>query len=308
MEPKLNKVTIVGMGALGVLFGELLEKALGPDAVTFAADPARIARYRKEGVFCNGNPCVFRYADNSGDVSPADLVLFAVKATALEEAIEIARPHVGENTILLSILNGISSEEIIGAALGAEHVLFCVAQGMDAVKLGNHLTYSHGGQLCIGVPADQPEKLPLLRQVAQLLEKARIPYQIETDILHRLWSKWMLNVGVNQVCMAEEGTYGTVQREGPARERMKSAMREVIELAELEHVAVTEADLAFYVNLVDTLDPDGMPSMRQDGLAHRYSEVELFSGTVLKKANAHGLSVPVNEALYRQIKEMEARY
>ncbi|MPN17095.1 hypothetical protein SDC9_164445 [bioreactor metagenome] len=118
----------------------------------------------------------------------------------------------------------------------------------------------------------------------------------------------MLNVGVNQVVMAQEGTYETVQQPGAARERMRAAMAEVLALAELEGIPLTQADLDGYVALIDTLNPQGMPSMRQDGLQHRATEVEFFAGTVLQKAKKHGLAVPVNEALYRQIHAMETAY
>ena len=118
----------------------------------------------------------------------------------------------------------------------------------------------------------------------------------------------MLNVGVNQVVMVWEGDYGTVQAPGAARAQMIAAMREVIALSRLEGVPVTEDDLAFYVNLIDTLSPAGMPSMRQDGLAHRPSEVELFSGTVCRLAAKHGLDVPVNRQLYDTVRAMEAAY
>ena len=118
----------------------------------------------------------------------------------------------------------------------------------------------------------------------------------------------MLNVGVNQVVMVREGNYGTVQVPGEARAQMIAAMREVIQLSALEGVPVTEADLEYYVNLIDTLSPEGMPSMRQDGLARRKSEVELFSGTVLRLAAKHGLDVPVNRRLYDAILAMEAAY
>ena len=118
----------------------------------------------------------------------------------------------------------------------------------------------------------------------------------------------MLNVGVNQVVMVCEGNYGTIQRPGEPRERMIAAMREVMALSALEGIPVTEADLRYYTELLDTLDPEGMPSMRQDGLARRKSEVELFSGTVCRLAAKHGLAVPVNARLYRDITEMESVY
>ena len=118
----------------------------------------------------------------------------------------------------------------------------------------------------------------------------------------------MLNVGVNQAVMIYKGTYGTVQHPGEARELMKAAMREVIVLAEKENVNLTEKDLEEYVSLLDTLDPNGMPSMRQDGVVHRKSEVELFSGTVLSLAKKHGVPVPVNQKIYEIIRDMESKY
>lgn len=118
----------------------------------------------------------------------------------------------------------------------------------------------------------------------------------------------MLNVGVNQVVMINEGNYGTVQKEGKERQMMKDAMKEVIELASYEGVKLSNKDLEGYVKLTDTLDPKGMPSMRQDGLMKRPSEVELFSGTVLKLAKKYNLEMKVNEYLYKKVKDMESGY
>ena len=76
---------------------------------------------------------------------PADLLIFTVKYNGLKDAIQAVKNHVGDQTIILSALNGISSESVIGQAYGEEKILYCVAQGMDAVKEGNQLTYDHIG-------------------------------------------------------------------------------------------------------------------------------------------------------------------
>lgn len=296
-------ITIVGMGALGILYGDILTAALGRDSVTFLADENRIQKYRQDGVFCNGRPCDFRM---SSQAAPADLLIFAVKGNDLNSAMRSAENAVGEDTIILSLLNGISSEEILAEHFPKGHIVHCIAQGMDAVKLGNRLTYSHKGELRIGTP--DPALLPFVGRAAEILENGGVPYAVEKDILHRLWSKWMLNVGVNQVVMVNEGTYGSVQRPGEARDTMIAAMEEVKKLSGYAKTGVTEEDLQSYVNLLDTLDPNGMPSMRQDGISRRYSEVELFAGTVIKKAAGYGLPVPVNQMLYQKIKEIEATY
>ena len=296
-------ITIIGMGALGILFGDILTASLGRDAVTFLADEQRIQKYRQDGVFCNGRACDFQM---SNQASCADLLIFAIKGNGLYDAMESSKSAVGENTIILSLLNGISSEEILAQYFPKGNIVHCIAQGMDAVKLGNKLTYSHKGELRIGTP--DPALSPFVERATEILKCGGVPYVVEEDILHRLWSKWMLNVGVNQIVMVNEGTYGTVQCPGEPRDTMIAAMREVVKLSEYAKTGVTEDDLTFYVNLLDTLDPNGMPSMRQDGIAHRYSEVELFAGTVIKKAEQYGVSVPVNQMLYRRVKEMEAAY
>lgn len=308
MDTKITNVTIIGMGALGVLYGDHFSRTLGAEHVRFLADSERIRRYQESRILCNGRECHVSYQDTAKEGEKAQLLIFAVKATALEEAIEEARPYVDEDTIILSVLNGISSEEIISRKLGRGTVLYSVAQGMDAVKDGSQVTYSRIGTLCIGIPTDQPHKQPMLDRIVELFDRTGLPYVVEADILHRIWGKWMLNVGLNQTVMVKEGSYRTVQAPGEAREMMIAAMREVIQIAQKEQVPVTEADLEEYLQLIDILSPDGMPSMRQDGLARRYSEVELFAGTVLKKAEALGIDVPVNRYLYQTVQAMEQAY
>lgn len=301
----IESVSLIGMGALGILYGDILTEALGAQNVNFLADRNRVEKYRAGGVFCNGRKCTFTVKDCAEQSAPPDLLIFAVKGTALDSAIGTARGHVGKNTIIISLLNGISSEEIIAAAFGKEHLIYCIAQGMDALRTGNRLEYEHKGELRIGLPSELSANTPLLKDTAELFDRASLPYKIETDIMHRMWSKWMLNVGVNQVVMVTGGTFATVQKDGPAREMMKAAMREVVALSEKEKTGLTENDLKEYVALIDTLNPAGMPSMRQDGLAGRKTEVELFAGTVIRKALRYNIPVPVNRQLYDTVKKME---
>lgn len=303
---KIERIAIVGMGALGILYGGFLTDQLGRDSVGFVADPVRRERYGAARITSNGRACDFRLIPSEQPCAPADLVIFAVKATGLERAMEDAAGQIGDSTILLSLLNGISSEEQLAARFGGRNVVYCVAQGMDAVKRNFDLTYTVMGQLCVGAP--RAEQIPALDAVCELFDRTGLPYVREADILRRQWGKLMLNVGVNQVVMVFEGNYGTIQAPGKPRDMMIAAMREVMALARCEGVRITEDDLNFYVDLMNKMSPAGMPSMRQDGLNRRRSEVELFSGTVRRLAKKHGLEVPVNDWLYKTVAEMESQY
>ena len=119
---EIKKIGIIGQGALGVMYGNHLKKRLGNENVFFIADEGRVSRYRKTEIICNGESCGFSYRSPKEAVT-ADLIIFAVKFMGMEGALETVKPFVGENTMFLSVLNGISSEEMIEKAYGAEHVL-----------------------------------------------------------------------------------------------------------------------------------------------------------------------------------------
>ena len=300
----MQTVGIVGLGALGVLFGERLLSG-GAD-VSIIADEARVQRYRRDGVLCNGEPVAFAYK-TPAQAEPVDLLIFATKESGLRGAMDTAEGFIGENTLILSVLNGVSSEETIAARFGEKNVLYCVAQGMDAVKTGSALTYAHAGVIVLG--EKEPGAIsPRVQQVADFLNAHGVTAQPVGDMVRRQWGKLMLNVGINQTVMVFEGDYGTVQRSGKPREIMLAAMREVQKLAELEGYPVSDEEFDGWVRLGDSLSPTGKPSMRQDGEAHRKSEVELFAGAIIRRAERFGLDVPVNRWLYDTVKKMEAAY
>ncbi|MEH7345502.1 2-dehydropantoate 2-reductase [Bacillus sp. JJ1532] len=305
---EIKTISIIGLGALGVLFGHHLSKRMPKGNLRIIADKGRIERYRSEHVYCNEERCDFHYVTPEEHVDPADLLIFTVKNDGLTDAIQACKNHVGEHSIILSALNGITSEAIIGDAYGMDKVLYCVAQGMDAVKVGNQLTYDHMGMLCFGDRDSDEKSIEKVRAVAQFFDKKEIPYQIIPEMYKHLWSKFMLNVGVNQTVAVYGGNYGEIQRLGQARETMIAAMREVMVLSVKEGIHLTEENIEYWLNVLSKLSPEGKPSMAQDLEANRFSEVELFSGTVLALGRKHGISTPVNEKLYNRIKAIESEY
>ncbi|WP_171038076.1 ketopantoate reductase family protein [Aquibacillus sediminis] len=304
---EISRVSIIGLGALGILFGYQLSKQMPKQNLRIVADQNRIHKYTSHGVYCNGELCEFNYMTPEQPCEPADLIIFAVKENGLDDAIEAMKKHVGENTIILSALNGISSEEIIGRTFGHDKVLYSVAQGMDAVKVGNQLTYENKGMLCFG-EREAGVDSEKMQRVANFFDQVDFPYEVDVNMMKRQWGKFMLNVGVNQTVAVYETNYGGVQRQGKARDTMVAAMKEVIALSKKEGVDLSEDDLTYWLQILATLSPEGKPSMRQDLEAKRYSEVELFSGTVLELSRKHGIQTPVNRYLYDSIKRIESQY
>ncbi len=301
----IKNAAIIGMGALGLLYGSKIYKNIGKDAVSYILDDDRFESYKKKSFTVNGEE-VFLPTVRADEALPYDLVIVAVKYNSLNSALETMKNCVGSNTVIISVMNGIDSEEIIARRYGEEKLLYAIAQGMDAMREKSALTYSKSGTVLLGIT--DKHKREKLDEVCEFFTTAKIEYSVPGDIMHALWGKFLLNVGVNQACMVFKTTYGGVLKEGEANRSMIAAMREVIAIARAEGVELTEKDLNFYVDIEKKLLPDSMPSMAQDGAAKRPSEVEMFAGTVIKIAKKHNILVPENTFLYKKVKEMEAEY
>jgi len=256
-------------------------------------DSPRYARHKNDCYTINDEPFAFSLQDAACVDSPSDLVIVAVKGPSLEAVVDQIAPSVGPDTVIISLMNGITSEDILAKKYGRSRILDCIAIGMDAMREGTQLHYTKCGKIQFGSrDGSQMEETAALEKY---LAAAGIPYEVRSDIRRAMWRKFLLNVGVNQACTVYETDYGHVTSPGPICEEMKEAMREVIRIASAEGITLTEDDINNAIELEKTLKPDGYPSMRQDALAGRQTEVDLFAGTVIAMGKKYGIPTPVNE-------------
>ncbi len=302
----IQKVYLSGLGAIGSSYAARLYET-DPSLVTVIADQARIERYNRDGIFVNGKKYPFRFISPEASQGTADLILIAVKQHHLEESIKAIRNFVGEGTIILSLLNGITSEEVIGKEYGIEKLLYSFVVGTDAVRVGTKTTFSKIGKIVYGEKLNR-EYSEKVKAVKELFDRAQIPSEIPDNMLRELWWKFMMNVGVNQVSAVLKAPYGVFQTIGEARELMEMASREVILLAKKLGINLTEEDLQKYIKILNILGPEGKTSMLQDVEAGRKTEVEIFAGTVAKLGREYGVSTPVNDFLLRAIHTLEQTY
>ena len=302
---RIETVAIVGKGAVGLLHGSKIAQAIGRDHLEYVMDDDRYLRHRDDRILINGEAQDFITVPAS-QTSPVDLVILAVKATGLEEAIDNMDALVGPETRIISLLNGVTSEEAIAARFGWKHLVLAITQGMDAVFIDNALTYSHPGEIRLGAaPQTEPG---VVDDIAELLERAGISHTVEQDIQRRMWTKLMMNVGINQTCMVFGGTYGSALADSEQNRCLVAAMREAKAVANAEGIALTENDLNEMVQIIAGLNPDGMPSMAQDRINRKRTEVALFAGTIIERAERHNLLVPQNRWLLKRVREIESSW
>ena len=299
-------IAIVGFGSLGALFASLLAPNLPFENLRIVADTDRVNRYQQQGLLVNGEPLTLNYVTPNAITTPADLVIVCTKFYQLNEVLPLIKSQLGDNTLIVSALNGIASEKVLANAFGDERIVYCVAQQMDAMKDGNQLIYRDHGQLVIGAMTTDSAERARVQQVDALFNQVNFPHSVSDDMPRQLWGKLMLNTGVNQTVALYQGTFDTVQQAGEARDMFKAAMREVMAVAHAEGVTLTEEDFKKWLAIMDALDPKGMPSMRQDLKAGRRCELDLFAGAIRELGDKHGIDTPVNDTLYDGISALMA--
>lgn len=299
----IKNVYLCGLGAIGSTYASrIIDYA--PDSLRVISDDNRIERYKKEGVKVNGKTYTFQYIRPGDSGPPADLILIAVKQHHLLQAILDIRQFVDKDTVILSLLNGISSEEIVGGEFGMEKMLYSFVVGTDAVRESTHTVYSNMGKIVFG------DKTNLscsenVTAVVNFFDKVHISYSIPENMLRELWWKFMLNVGINQTSAVLRASYGVFQNIREARELMISASKEVVDISRKAGINLTREDIDEMVRIVSTLSPEGKTSMFQDIEAGRKTEVEIFSGTVIQLGHQYGIATPVNEILFKMITTLE---
>jgi 2-dehydropantoate 2-reductase len=306
MTPSIERISVIGHGAMGAAYASIFY-TMDRSCVSFVAGGERFNRLRRDGVTVNGKHYSIPVLQPEDRSPPADLVMVAVKHHHLDAAISDLENRVGKKTTILSVMNGIESEERLGAAYGMDAVLYGVAVGIDAVRVGNCVSYANRGKILFG-EAKNPLLTERVRRVQALFDRAGISYDTPPDMVRTLWWKFMINVGINQASAALRAPYSVFQTSQEARDLMDSAMREVMVVASQAGVHLSETDLANWYTILSSLNPLGKTSMLQDVEAGKKTEVEMFAGKVIELGRRYNVPTPVNERLYLLIKEIEGSY
>lgn len=301
----IESVYILGAGGLGAVYGSTIHRAR-PGACAFLATGERRRRLGNEGVIVNDTPYRLPVLDPEDAAAP-DLVLVAVKYHHLDESIEMLRRVVGRNTLILSLLNGIDSEEILAAHFGAARVVHGLCLGIDAVRHGNRVSFTNYGVIYFGRLHNDPPAAEIVA-IQRLFTECGIAWETPVDMLRSLWWKFMINVGINQVSAVLGLPYRGFQSNPHARALMDAAMREVIALAAARRINLDEDDIARWYEVIERLSPEGKTSMHQDVEQGRKTEVEMLAGKVNEIGERAGIATPVNRVLFDLLRAREFEY
>ena len=300
---KYQSVAILGAGAVGsyVMWGLAKKKEID---LCVVASGARKARYERDGFVINGqvyHPAVRTPEEAAG----VGLFIVATKYQALRPALGDIRTVVDGHTTVMSLMNGVDSEEIIAEKVGAEHLLHAV------IKVASHKEndgYVFNPEATLGIifgEVSAPYDSERVQAVLDLFSGTGLHYRATDCILEEIWSKFRLNV-CNNLPQAILGAGVGCYRDSVHMKAISDGLRaELMAIAEAKGIDISKADVSS--GRGSAVPPTARYSTLQDLDAGRHTEIDMFSGALIRMGKELGIPTPYNEFTYHMIKALEEK-
>ena len=290
----MKKILICGLGAVGLTYAVKFKSS---SELKILVDEERYKRYTQNKPVFNSVEQMFDYILPSDKSFQPDLIIIAVKAQGLESAIENIKNFVHKDVIIISLLNGISSEEKIQEIYPNAKVLKSYFIGHSAVRNGNSVTQDGVGEIVV-------EKSSKLKEI---FDEFKINYKMPDDIVYSMWLKYTMNLFSNQVSAILNMNFGELKRNSAFIDFAQKIIAEVRLVAEKKGVQNLENLEKDALDFLQKMCDEGKTSMLQDVLAGRKTEVDIFAGEIIRLGKLHEIPTPCNQVLYDLIKIVEER-
>lgn len=300
---KIRTVALIGAGSVGsyVIWG--LYDKLGDDLLVIASGD-RMDRLKREGICINGRSFAIN-VKTPAEARGADLLIIAVKYGALGNILDDIESVCDDHTIVMSLMNGIDTEDIIKERIGADRIMYSYIRIASGRKEGGFafsppegINGIHFGE------TDPPYDTERVKAVAELFDNTPVCYHISDDIITEIWSKFAMNVGQN-IPQAIIGCGIGGQYDSAHIASIKDMLlSELLEIAGLKGITIPEASMEFAAG---RKAKHLRFSTLQDLDEGRHTEIDMLSGVIMKLGRELGIPVPYNTMVYHIVKAMEEK-
>ena len=301
-------IAVFGVGGAGGYFGARLAQA-GHDTV-FIARGAHLAAIREHGltVATDGETFIVRpriATDDPAQAGKASVVILGVKSWQVEDAARAMHPMIGRHTFVVPLQNGVEAASRLSGVLGASRVVGAMCgtisrvDGPGRVRSVGTTNFIRFGELDGRVRART-------RRLRQSFADAGVSAEIPEDIHLAIWQKFLFVVPVGGVGAFASATIGTMRTQPELRTMLTGAMAEILALGRKRGIALTDDMVTAALAFVDGLAAEGTSSLQRDLAAGVPSELEDWTGAVVRLGRESGIPTPVHDTLYAKLKPQDA--
>jgi len=303
------KIVIVGPGAMGCLLAAFLLKSK-EDLWLLDYKKERAAKIAQSGINMEGVSGNWQVKPKASadinEVGPADLIIICVKSYDTKQAIASVKTLIKENSAVLTLQNGVGNIEIIAEAIGNDKVIGAVTNlGATLIDTGS-VRYAGKGETAIG---RMDGKMTVqMRSVREIFNKAGLETKISRDIKGLIWSKLIINSGINALTAIVRLNNGRLTEFEGTRKIIREAVTEALRVAKRKRIKLSFDDPLAKVEAVAEATASNISSMLQDVLRKKRTEIDFINGVIVRQGQELGIAVPVNQMLVDLVKTIEASY
>ncbi len=294
------KIAVMATGAVGGYFGGKL--ALAGHEVTFIARGTHAAAIREHGLRVNSVKGDFVIdnavvTDDPATVGPVDIILFAVKLWATEEAALLCRPMVGDHTLVIPLQNGVDALDTITDVLGAANVGGGIAKISTVISKPGVI--SHVSDFA-SIEFAEAHNLPSERTANfhTACVEAGFDALISIDIVKSLWLKFIFLTALSGMTTAVRRPIGPIIKYDEGLSAFRSCMSETVSVGRKLGVALSEDTVDRTLKFIKSLPPTMKASQLSDLELGNRLEAPWLTGAVCRMGREQEIATPVNDAIY----------
>ena len=304
-----RKIAVVGIGGVGGYVAGLLAKAYRH--VTFVARGARLQAIREHGLTLhsdrNGEMTVVpEQATTLECMGRQDYIFICVKNYSLEDVCRQLSPLVDDHTVIIPVMNGADPAErvrqFIGKGMVIDALIYIVAHGNND---GSVTQQGNVAKIKLGIQDAKEEQWREVEQVSALLSGAAIDHEITRDIQTEIWRKYMTNCAYNVTTAYYNQPIGPLRDDPVKAKEYEALVWEAYEVARAKGISVTQEHAKEIIHdFYNTWADDATSSLQRDIHMGKQSELETFSGYLVREADRLHVPVPMSRKLYAGLKKM----
>lgn len=301
------RIAVMGAGAVGGYFGARL--AAASNEVAFIARGPHLTAMRREGLTVEsfqGHLHIREalFTDDPTQVGTVDLILFCVKSYDTETVAQAVAPMMGQETVILSLQNGVDNADKIARLWGGDPVLAGVVYIASQLLEPGTIKHSAGGKIVFGEQDSQVRDAT--QAIERLLSLAEIPCEVNREIRNVQWRKLLWNAPFCAISCLTRATAKEIVESDSLTKLALDCMAEVRQAATTQGVDLSPALFDETLHFSKGLG-DFKPSMLQDLEAGKPLEFEAFNGIVIDLLQAAGKQAPTNQVFYGALKYLDKR-
>jgi len=304
------RIAVMGLGGVGGFFAGKLAKAYkgsGEHEVIFIARGEHLQAIKKNGLKIITPEGEFSAFPDLATANPVeagrlDLVIFCVKSYGLEEAAKSLAGAVRKGTVILPLLNGVDITERLQKALPDTEVLNGAVYISAALEAPGVVRHKGGaGQIVFG--PERNEDVEKYRYVEDVLRKADIKADLQKDAAVPIWTKYIFICPLAGLTSAIGKGFGAIMSDPQNSAMLKGLMEEVYKISKARGVHLPDDIVNFTMGKVNAFPPETKTSMQLDYEKGSQTELEIFTGYIVKSGKELGIPTPLNEKIYNELQK-----